>query len=280
MGELNSQVGIKDKTLAEYVLSIAQKAPNVDAFGKQMMASGADFEQNLVNTIYAIVTRIFPPVGQSHQVTLEGFFEHAKKDAIDPLDADKMHQDNLVNRGDISDGAQSADDIFDQEKQKKIKGELTKEFPGLAQANKVVKDDQEIELDMDELDDALLKPQSAEKASLAKKERPRSRSRSRSRSASSNDSRRRRRRQKRDSRSPDHHRGSRRRHRRSRSNSDDSRRERNNRSASPRESRRHRRSRSASQEDSMKDRRRPKESTREESMHKIMKVGKIYKGSI
>ena len=105
MGELNSQVGIKDKTLAEYVLSIAQKAPNVDAFGKQMMANGADFEQNLVNTIYAIVTRIFPPVGQSHQVTLDGFFEHAKKGAIDPLDAEKMREGDLADRGDISDGA-------------------------------------------------------------------------------------------------------------------------------------------------------------------------------
>ena len=32
MGELYSSVGIKDKTLAEFVLSMARKSPTVDSF--------------------------------------------------------------------------------------------------------------------------------------------------------------------------------------------------------------------------------------------------------
>ncbi len=79
MGELNSQVGIKDKTLAEFVLSLAKKASSVDQFGTQLAANGADFDQDLINTIYAVVTRIFPPAKGSHKNQLDGFFEHAKK---------------------------------------------------------------------------------------------------------------------------------------------------------------------------------------------------------
>ena len=45
MEELHSSVGIKDKTLAEFVLSLARKAPTVDKFGSALADNGADFEQ-------------------------------------------------------------------------------------------------------------------------------------------------------------------------------------------------------------------------------------------
>ena len=60
MSELHSSVGIKDKTLAEFVLNLARKAPTVAAFETELKQNEADFEQDLVNTIYAVVTRIFP----------------------------------------------------------------------------------------------------------------------------------------------------------------------------------------------------------------------------
>ena len=74
--ELYSSVGIRDRTLAEFVLSMARKSHNVDAFGKELAANGAEFEQDLVNTIYAIVTRIFP---RSRDTDLADIFERAEK---------------------------------------------------------------------------------------------------------------------------------------------------------------------------------------------------------
>ena len=44
MNELHSSVGIKDKTLAEFVLSLARKAPNVASFEKELAANEADFD--------------------------------------------------------------------------------------------------------------------------------------------------------------------------------------------------------------------------------------------
>ena len=62
MEELHSSVGIKDKTLSEFVLSLARRAPSVAKFEGLLADNGADFDQDLVNTIYAVVTRIFPNV--------------------------------------------------------------------------------------------------------------------------------------------------------------------------------------------------------------------------
>lgn len=63
MTELETSVGMKDKTLAEFILSMARKSQNVDSFEKLLAQNGADFEQDLVNAIYAVVTRIFPKKG-------------------------------------------------------------------------------------------------------------------------------------------------------------------------------------------------------------------------
>jgi len=60
MGELHSSVGIKDKTLAEFILNLARKAPTVRHFEKELERNDADFDIDLVNTIYSVVTRVFP----------------------------------------------------------------------------------------------------------------------------------------------------------------------------------------------------------------------------
>ena len=153
--------------------------------------------------------------------------------------------------------------MYDPEKQKKVQEELTKKFPGLAMPNKVVKNDDEIELDLDDLDDALKsapkKPSSP--PPMARKSRDRSRS-----PASSDDSRHRHR----------SHKG-----RRSPSVDGDRRRSRKH----------HRRhdSRSSSSSDSFKRRRRDSphgrdrredEESRQEKMQRVLKIGKIYPGVI
>ena len=44
MNELHSSVGIKDKTLAEFILNLARQAPNVSAFEQELKNNEADFE--------------------------------------------------------------------------------------------------------------------------------------------------------------------------------------------------------------------------------------------
>ena len=193
----------------------------------------------------------------------------------------KKNPEDLLGKNDFQDGAQSADDAYDSEEARKVKGELTVKFPGLAMANKVVKDDQEIELDMDELNDELEKPKSAEKIMTDRRKRERSRSLS----VSSDDSRRRKRRRRRESSSQErHHRGSRRRHRRdsSSSSSDRSKGNRKNRRRSKSPGvRNHRRNRSDSRSNSPRDRHRSSNLDRNESqIHKVIKVGSIYRGVV
>ena len=54
-----------------------------------------------------------------------------------------------------SDGSPRSVEIYDAEQHEKMKNELKQQYPGLSMPNKVFKDEGEIELDMDELDDAL-----------------------------------------------------------------------------------------------------------------------------
>ena len=55
-----------------------------------------------------------------------------------------------------SDGRAPSVEIYDAEQHEKMKNELKQQYPGLAMPNKLFKDEGEIELDMDELDDALV----------------------------------------------------------------------------------------------------------------------------
>jgi len=257
MGELHGSVGIKDKTLAEFVLSMARKAPNVDDFGKDLQANGADFDQDLVNTIFAVVTRIFP-AQRPKTAKLASIFNRSSplieecKELLHPSSSTEQPVEANI-------------EMYDAEQHHRMKDALKKSYPGLAMPNKLVKDEDEIELDMDELDDALrAKPKSPRMLMKA---------RSRSRSQSSSNSRRRRRR----SYTPEHHRNSRRHHQRysSASESSEERRRRRRRSRSPREERRRR-----SSSESSRGRQRREKLSLEQQMHKLLKIGKIYRGTV
>jgi hypothetical protein len=60
MQELDRAIDLKDKVLAEFILDIAKKCQNVDLFEKMLVENEADFSIELVNNLYATVTRMLP----------------------------------------------------------------------------------------------------------------------------------------------------------------------------------------------------------------------------
>lgn len=61
MAELDRAIGIKDKVLAEFILDLAKQCKNVSEFEKILAKNEADdFSIELVNTIFATVTRMLP----------------------------------------------------------------------------------------------------------------------------------------------------------------------------------------------------------------------------
>jgi hypothetical protein len=48
---------MKDKVLAEFVLDLAKQSKTADAFNMQLEENGADFSVDLVNTLFALITR-------------------------------------------------------------------------------------------------------------------------------------------------------------------------------------------------------------------------------
>jgi len=57
MTELDRELSIKDKTLAEFVLNLAKQSKSVDHFLSELEDNGADFSIDLVNTLFALITR-------------------------------------------------------------------------------------------------------------------------------------------------------------------------------------------------------------------------------
>ena len=60
MLEIDRALGVKDKVLAEFVLDVAKKSTSVSHFEKQLNEYEAEFSIELVNTIFAAVTRMLP----------------------------------------------------------------------------------------------------------------------------------------------------------------------------------------------------------------------------
>jgi hypothetical protein len=58
--ELDRALEIKDKILAEFILDLAKKSQNVKEFEQKLVENEAEFSIELVNTIYATVTRMLP----------------------------------------------------------------------------------------------------------------------------------------------------------------------------------------------------------------------------
>ena len=63
MQHLELELGIEDKVLAEFVLNLARNSTTVDNFEAKLSENGANFQQNTSDAIYALVTRILPPIG-------------------------------------------------------------------------------------------------------------------------------------------------------------------------------------------------------------------------
>ena len=58
--ELDRALEIKDKVLAEFILDLAKKSQNVKEFEQRLVENEAEFSIELVNSIYATVTRMLP----------------------------------------------------------------------------------------------------------------------------------------------------------------------------------------------------------------------------
>ena len=60
MSDIDTSIGVKDKVLAEFVLDLAKKSASVAQFEKLLEEYEAEFSIDLVNSIYATVTRMLP----------------------------------------------------------------------------------------------------------------------------------------------------------------------------------------------------------------------------
>ena len=58
--ELDRALEIKDKVLAEFILDLAKKSQSVKEFEKILIDNEAEFSIELINNIYATVTRMLP----------------------------------------------------------------------------------------------------------------------------------------------------------------------------------------------------------------------------
>ncbi|KAI2658410.1 ATP-dependent RNA helicase DHX8 [Labeo rohita] len=63
--ELDNHLGINDKDLAEFVISLAEKHPNIDAFKSVLVKNGADFTDSLVSNLLRLIQTMRPPAKAS-----------------------------------------------------------------------------------------------------------------------------------------------------------------------------------------------------------------------
>ena len=93
-----------------------------------MTANGADFDQDLVNTIYAIVTRIFPAQSRpkKDQQVQDFVKEKSKPFKIETSQKEESKSPPSSKLDEIEKGEQSGDEMYDAEKHNKIKETLTK----------------------------------------------------------------------------------------------------------------------------------------------------------
>ena len=62
MGETERELGVKDKVLAEFILSLAKQSVGVDEFHALLEENDAaeEFGIDLINSIFALVTKLLP----------------------------------------------------------------------------------------------------------------------------------------------------------------------------------------------------------------------------
>ena len=71
MTEMDRALGINDKVLAEYILSLAKKSKSVMEFEEKLKANGADFSAELTSSMYALITKMLPECFQVRAQYLE-----------------------------------------------------------------------------------------------------------------------------------------------------------------------------------------------------------------
>lgn len=68
--ELEAHIGCSDKTLAEFIVDLAQKCETVEQFGKLLKANGAEMPEYFVKTLLTIIHAILPPVSKAERERL------------------------------------------------------------------------------------------------------------------------------------------------------------------------------------------------------------------
>eukprot|EP00282_Hemiselmis_andersenii_P039104 CAMPEP_0169437304 /NCGR_PEP_ID=MMETSP1042-20121227/6059_1 /TAXON_ID=464988 /ORGANISM="Hemiselmis andersenii, Strain CCMP1180" /LENGTH=150 /DNA_ID=CAMNT_0009548073 /DNA_START=126 /DNA_END=574 /DNA_ORIENTATION=+ len=58
--ELANHVGIGDKTLAEFIISIAEEAEDLSSFQRKLEENGAEFADSFVCSLHAMILRLRP----------------------------------------------------------------------------------------------------------------------------------------------------------------------------------------------------------------------------
>ena len=56
--ELETHLGISEKSMAEFVFAIAQQCKSVREFQKKLAENGAEFQDSLVHTLWNIIQRL------------------------------------------------------------------------------------------------------------------------------------------------------------------------------------------------------------------------------
>ena len=69
--ELDNHLNMNDKTLAEFVIDLADKNRTMEAFRKALIDNGADFSGGLMRSLFDLVTRMRSLAGSSSKVMEE-----------------------------------------------------------------------------------------------------------------------------------------------------------------------------------------------------------------
>ena len=69
--ELDNHLNMNDKTLAEFVIDLADKNRTMEGFRKALIENGADFSGGLMRSLFDLVTRMRSLAGSSSKVMEE-----------------------------------------------------------------------------------------------------------------------------------------------------------------------------------------------------------------
>uniref|UniRef100_A0A8C4T8L5 ATP-dependent RNA helicase DHX8 n=1 Tax=Erpetoichthys calabaricus TaxID=27687 RepID=A0A8C4T8L5_ERPCA len=69
--ELDNHLGINDKDMAEFVISLAEKNPNVDSFKFALLKNGGEFTDSLISNLLRLIQTMRPPAKPSQSKAVE-----------------------------------------------------------------------------------------------------------------------------------------------------------------------------------------------------------------